>query len=167
VTTLSFHSETGLRRARMLRTAMGSAMAGVLEDPSLVEVMLNLGGQLWIDRLSSGLTDTGETLSASDGEPIIRLSLTVSASRSMQVSRAFQPNCLKPANASRPPARTCRSEALWSCVQSCCSACEYNDGRVPVFTIDLRDLGAVETSVTQALPETSAKRSARAERLQG
>jgi hypothetical protein len=49
-------------------------------------------------------------------------------------------------------------------VQRCGSACEYNDGRV---TLSLRDLGAVETSVTQALPETSAKRSARAERLQG
>jgi P-type conjugative transfer ATPase TrbB len=57
----------------MLRTAMGSAIASFLEDPSVVEVMLNPDGRLWIDRLSSGLADTGETLSASDGERIIRL----------------------------------------------------------------------------------------------
>jgi type IV secretion system protein TrbB len=62
-----------LRGARMLRTAMGSAIAGFLEDPSVVEVMLNPDGRLWIDRLSSGLADTGEALSASDGERIIRL----------------------------------------------------------------------------------------------
>jgi len=57
----------------MLRTAMGPAIASFLEDPSIVEVMLNPDGRLWIDRLSSGLADSGETLSASDGERIIRL----------------------------------------------------------------------------------------------
>src|ERR1700704_3749520 len=57
----------------MLRTALGPAIAHFLEDPSVVEVMLNPDGRLWIDRLSSGLTDTGETLCAPDGERIIRL----------------------------------------------------------------------------------------------
>ncbi|WP_354111425.1 P-type conjugative transfer ATPase TrbB [Bradyrhizobium sp. S3.12.5] len=57
----------------MLRTALGSAIAGFLEDPSIVEVMLNPDGRLWIDRLSSGLTETGESLSAADGERIVRL----------------------------------------------------------------------------------------------
>jgi len=40
------------RGARMLRTALGPAIAGYLEDPSIVEVMLNPDGRLWIDRLS-------------------------------------------------------------------------------------------------------------------
>lgn len=57
----------------MLRTAMGPAISGFLEDPSVVEVMLNPDGRLWIDRLSSGLADTGETLSPADGERIVRL----------------------------------------------------------------------------------------------
>ncbi|WP_082908151.1 P-type conjugative transfer ATPase TrbB [Bradyrhizobium neotropicale] len=61
------------RGARMLRTALGPAIATFLEDPSIVEVMLNPDGRLWVDRLSVGLTDTGESLSASDGERIIRL----------------------------------------------------------------------------------------------
>ena len=57
----------------MLRTALGPAIAGFLEDPAVVEVMLNPDGRLWIDRLSEGLADTGERLSAADGERIVRL----------------------------------------------------------------------------------------------
>ena len=38
-----------------------------LEDASIVEVMPNPDGRLWIDRLSAGLTNTGGFLSAADG----------------------------------------------------------------------------------------------------
>lgn len=57
----------------MLRTALGPAIAAFLEDPAVVEVMLNPDGRLWIDQLSGGLSETGERLSAADGERIIRL----------------------------------------------------------------------------------------------
>ncbi|WP_438502439.1 P-type conjugative transfer ATPase TrbB [Albidovulum aquaemixtae] len=57
----------------MLRTALGPAIARFLEDPMIVEVLLNPDGRLWIDRLSEGLSDTGATLSAADGERIVRL----------------------------------------------------------------------------------------------
>jgi len=57
----------------MLRTALGPAIAAWLEDPVVVEVMLNPDGRLWIDRLSGGLADTGERLAAADGERIVRL----------------------------------------------------------------------------------------------
>lgn len=57
----------------MLRTALGPAIARFLEDPAVVEVMLNPDGRLWVDRLSDGLSDTGERISAADGERIIRL----------------------------------------------------------------------------------------------
>ncbi|WP_425349877.1 P-type conjugative transfer ATPase TrbB [Mangrovicella endophytica] len=57
----------------MLRTALGPAIAGFLGDVSVVEVMLNPDGRLWVDRLSEGLSDTGERLSAADGERIVRL----------------------------------------------------------------------------------------------
>ena len=70
----SHHTSEGLARgARMLRTALGSAIACFLDDPAVVEVMLNPDGRLWIDRLSQGLSDTGEVLSSADGERIIRL----------------------------------------------------------------------------------------------
>ncbi|ALG90020.1 conjugal transfer protein TrbB [Actibacterium sp. EMB200-NS6] len=61
------------RGARMLRTALGPAIAGFLEDPTIVEVLLNPDGRLWVDRLSEGLSDTGATLSPADGERIVRL----------------------------------------------------------------------------------------------
>jgi P-type conjugative transfer ATPase TrbB len=73
VTTLSFRSETFLRGARMLRTALGPAIASYLEDPGIVEVMLNPDGHLWIDRLAGGLQDTGCRLSPPDAERIVRL----------------------------------------------------------------------------------------------
>ena len=57
----------------MLRTALGPSIAAWLEDPIIVEVMLNPDGRLWVDRLSGGLADTGERLSATDGERIVRL----------------------------------------------------------------------------------------------
>jgi len=57
----------------MLRTALGPAIARLLEDPSVVEVMLNPDGRIWIDRLSEGLADTGERLPPADGERIVRL----------------------------------------------------------------------------------------------
>ena len=66
-------TEAITRGARMLRTALGPAIARFLEDPSIVEVMLNPDGRLWIDRLSEGLADTGERLSPADGERIVRL----------------------------------------------------------------------------------------------
>ena len=71
--TISFRSEAFARGARMLRTAMGPAVAQYLEDPSVVEVMLNPDGRLWIDRLSGGLEDTGGRVTAADAERIVRL----------------------------------------------------------------------------------------------
>jgi P-type conjugative transfer ATPase TrbB len=70
---LSFQSEALSRGTRMLRTALGPAIAMFLEDPAIVEVMLNPDGKLWIDRLSDGLADTGARLSPADGERIVRL----------------------------------------------------------------------------------------------
>lgn len=57
----------------MLRTAMGPLIARALEDPDVVEIMLNPDGCLWVDRLSSGRSPVGESLSEADGERIIRL----------------------------------------------------------------------------------------------
>ena len=69
----SSRTEAISRGARMLRTALGPAIASWLEDPGVVEIMLNPDGRLWVDRLTEGLADTGERLSAADGERIIRL----------------------------------------------------------------------------------------------
>ncbi len=57
----------------MLRTALGPAIARHLEDPAIVEIMLNPDGRLWVDRLKEGLADTGDMLLPADGERIVRL----------------------------------------------------------------------------------------------
>jgi hypothetical protein len=65
--------EANARGARMLRTALGPAIAGFLENVQVAEVMLNPDGKLWIDRLIQGISDTGERISATDAERIVRL----------------------------------------------------------------------------------------------
>lgn len=57
----------------MLRTALGPSIATWLNDPAVIEVMLNPDGRLWVDRLDQGISDTGTTMAAADGERIVRL----------------------------------------------------------------------------------------------
>ena len=66
-------NEVLVRSARMLRTALGPRIAAWLDDAEVIEVMLNPDGQLWLDRLGVGLQQTGCSLSADDGERIVRL----------------------------------------------------------------------------------------------
>lgn len=75
IVAINYHSgtEVASRGARMLRTALGPAIAGFLEDPAIVEVMLNPDGRLWVDRLKEGLSATDEFLIPADGERIVRL----------------------------------------------------------------------------------------------
>jgi type IV secretion system protein TrbB len=70
---MSHNPQSLARGTRMLRTAMGADIGRFLADPDVVEVMLNPDGKLWIDRLGSGLADTGIMVAAEDGERIIRL----------------------------------------------------------------------------------------------
>jgi len=70
---IPIQSQASSRGARMLRTALGPEIAAWLEDASVIEVMLNPDGRLWIDRLRAGIADTGSRMCAADGERIIRL----------------------------------------------------------------------------------------------
>lgn len=70
---IPIRSESFSRGARMLRSALGPSISVWLEDRAVIEVMLNPDGKLWIDRLGKGIADTGDTMSAADGERIIRL----------------------------------------------------------------------------------------------
>ena len=70
---IPIRSEAFSRGARMLRTALGCEIARWLEEPAVIEVMLNPDGRLWTDRLGEGLAATDSLMSAADGERIIRL----------------------------------------------------------------------------------------------
>ena len=61
------------RQTRMLRTAMGPVIAAALDDPEVVEVLLNPDGALWVDRLGAGRSPSGHSLSAAAAERIVRL----------------------------------------------------------------------------------------------
>ena len=61
------------RQTRMLRTAMGPVIAAALDDPEVVEVLLNPDGALWVDRLGSGRSPSGHSLSVAAAERIVRL----------------------------------------------------------------------------------------------
>lgn len=52
------HTVSG-RRVLMLRTAMGTLINAALDDPDVLEIMLNPDGRLWIDRLSCGRSPLG------------------------------------------------------------------------------------------------------------
>ena len=72
---LSLHAsqEAQGRRRQMLRTAFGPAIAAALVDPTVIEVMVNPDGRLWIDRASVGRQDSGERMGSAEVERIIRL----------------------------------------------------------------------------------------------
>lgn len=61
------------RSTSMLRSALGPAVAAWLDDNGVAEVMLNADGRLWVDRLDSGMAETGERLTPTQAERIIRL----------------------------------------------------------------------------------------------
>jgi type IV secretion system protein VirB11 len=61
------------RRRQMLRTAFGPTIAAALADPTVLEVMVNPDGRLWIDRATSGRADSGQRMGAAETERIIRL----------------------------------------------------------------------------------------------
>ncbi|WP_022955697.1 P-type conjugative transfer ATPase TrbB [Perlucidibaca piscinae] len=69
----SSESQALSRRIRMLRTALGPTITAALDDPEVVEVMLNPDGTLWLDKLGAGRAPVGLSLSPADAERIIRL----------------------------------------------------------------------------------------------
>jgi len=52
--------------------ALASTTAA-LADPTVIEVMVNPDGRLWIERAAIGRVDSGERLGSSEAERIIRL----------------------------------------------------------------------------------------------
>lgn len=61
------------RLLQMLATALGPQIAELLEDPRVVELMLNADGHLWVDRLGSGRSETGCIIGAAEAERVIYL----------------------------------------------------------------------------------------------
>ncbi|MEM7569753.1 MAG: P-type conjugative transfer ATPase TrbB [Pseudomonadota bacterium] len=57
----------------MLNTALGATICAALSDPSIVEVLLNPDGTLWLERYGKGREQTDTWLSPLEAERVIRL----------------------------------------------------------------------------------------------
>jgi len=61
------------RLVQMLKTALGTQIIALLEEPAVVELMLNPDGHLWVDRLGTGRDDTGYKILPADAQRVIEL----------------------------------------------------------------------------------------------
>jgi P-type conjugative transfer ATPase TrbB len=66
-------AEAGNRRRQMLLTAFGPLIEAALKDDSVIEVMVNPDGKLWIERVDEGRVDMASPMQAAETERIIRL----------------------------------------------------------------------------------------------
>ncbi|MEM7668950.1 MAG: P-type conjugative transfer ATPase TrbB [Pseudomonadota bacterium] len=72
------HLQTRTRKDAMLRTAFGPDVCEALSDPSVVEIMQNPDGQLWIQRCTTGRICRGAIIDPHQAERIIRLIASLS-----------------------------------------------------------------------------------------
>jgi len=72
------HAQSRLRTDTMLRSAFGPGICAALADPSVVEIMQNPNGELWIERASAGRESQGVVLAPEKAERIIRLIASLS-----------------------------------------------------------------------------------------
>ena len=64
---------TASRTLEMLRSAMGPVIGAALDDKNVIEIMVNPDGKLWLDRHGEGRVYTGEIITPSDAERIVKL----------------------------------------------------------------------------------------------
>ena len=67
------HGTTLERHHAMLRTALGPTIGAALDDPSVIEVMVNPDGALWLDVHGRGRFRTVDILAPAEAERIVRL----------------------------------------------------------------------------------------------
>jgi len=71
-------SESRSRTDAMLRTAFGTIICEALSDPSVVEIMQNPDGSLWVERSGEGRCCVGNALKPDQAERIVRLVASLS-----------------------------------------------------------------------------------------
>jgi len=70
------NSVTSERTLAMLRTALGADITQALDDPDVIEIMLNPDGRIWVDKIGIGRFDTDKFLTPLEGERVVRLVAT-------------------------------------------------------------------------------------------
>ena len=64
---------TSERTLAMLRTALGDDIVNALDNPKVIEIMVNPDGKLWLDKHGAGMLDTGVIISHQQAERVVRL----------------------------------------------------------------------------------------------
>ena len=67
------NTATSERTLNMLRTAMGPMITKALDDPDVIEIMLNPDGRLWLDKVGLGRFDSECRLEPDEAERVVRL----------------------------------------------------------------------------------------------
>jgi type IV secretion system protein VirB11 len=52
-----------LRNTEKLRSEFGATICAALDNPEVIEIMVNPDGRIWLDRLSQGMSDTKKKIS--------------------------------------------------------------------------------------------------------
>jgi type IV secretion system protein VirB11 len=68
---IDLHDQRDRRLRDKLRRELGGEVLSALGDASVVEVMLNADGELWVERLGSGVARLGGTMSQSQAENLL------------------------------------------------------------------------------------------------
>ena len=89
------------RRRQMLRTAFGPTIAAALADPTVIEVMVNPDGRLWIERATDGRVTPASASAAPKPNASSAWSPPTCAARCTTRRRSSRPSCRRPASASR------------------------------------------------------------------
>ena len=66
-----------LRLAEKLERECGSTILQALRDPTVVEILLNPDGQLWVDVAGHGMRSTGQSLDPGAAESILTTCATI------------------------------------------------------------------------------------------
>src|SRR5690348_7091389 len=67
---IPLHGEEGNRRIEKILRELGPEIRSLLEERSVIEIMLNADGLLWVDRLITGMSCVGR-MPASKAEALI------------------------------------------------------------------------------------------------
>jgi P-type conjugative transfer ATPase TrbB len=70
-TTLIMATEQRRRQNEKLKRELGPVVLGALNDPTIVEILLNADGKLWIDVLGEGLKETGYSMLPEQAENLL------------------------------------------------------------------------------------------------
>jgi len=122
------HPESRARERTMLRSAFGPVIAAALDDPDVIEVMVNPDGRLWLDRQREGRVFTGERMGAPETERVIRLvanHIRVEVTRDAPVVSAELPGTGERFEGVLPPVATGPCFAIRKSAGGVIALCDY------------------------------------------